>query len=271
MTDFRQTLIDRGWRQGALVRAMDDPSFSEFAHFALEKNDLFLIISQTCDLVNADFTSEPFFEALRLSPLEKDPENEYKGGKNSRILQFQINVNDLPQPFQALPYERFFINRELLLDYSSKEFIREEEQIMINAWLTRRINRAAFPDKFEQRWKLRRSQITKIIKRLELVNDIYIKIAPFSDIEDDSDYELEIYLLMDAENFDNPETHAEYTKLKNDLEDQFNRCPNIDLQSIELTSDAEITLRELQQLRRWDYSYLSYREPGIHATPMIID
>lgn len=271
MTDIRQTLIDHGWRQGALVRAMNDPSFSKFAHFALEENDLFLIISQTCDLVNADFTSEPFFEALRLSPLEKDPENEYKGGKNSRILQFQINVNDLPQSLQALPYERFFINRKLLLDYSPEEFIREGEQIMINAWLTRRITRTAFPDKFEKRWKHRRDKITKIIKRLTLVIDIYIKITPFSDIEDDSDYELEIYLLMDADDFDNPETYAKYTKLKKDLEDQFNQCTGIDLQSIELTSDAEITLRELQQLRRWDYSYLSYREPSIHATPIILD
>jgi len=269
MTDVRQSLIDLGWEQGALVSADEGDQFGEFAHFDLGKGNLYLVISQTCDLVNPDFDIEPFVEVLRLTPLESEPANEAIGGKNSRVLQFQIDIEGVPRSFQALPFERFFVDRQLLLEFSAVAHVDDESRGMINAWLTKRFVRAAFPDSFDKRWKQRRKQIEKIIKRLKRVCDIYIKIEPFSEVDDDIDYDLELYLLMNAEDFDDPDIHREYTAHKKDLEDQFNQCPNLDLQEIELVSDAEITLREIQQLRRWDYSYLSYRDPGDHVSPAL--
>jgi len=76
---------------------------------------------------------------------------------------------------------------------------------------------------------------------------------------------------MDAELYDDLEILDEYNKYKQSLEDQFNQCESIDLQSIEIISDADITLREIQEFKRWDYSYLSYREPENHVLPPVGD
>jgi hypothetical protein len=242
--------------------------FHAFAHFELSDDGLFLIITQTCDLVNPSFQNEPYFEVLRLTSIEGQPAPDALGGKNSRIIHFQVDTDDGTQLFQTFPYERFFIDRRVLLDHDPDGFLDGQTSDMVNAWLTKRLIRTAFPDKFDQRWKERRKQIEKVIKRLKLVKDIYIKIEPFTELEDDNNYEVEIYLLLDANDFDDPDTYVEYTKHKNSLEDQFNQCLNIDLHSIVLISDADITLRELQALRRWDYSYISYREPGEYVVPV---
>jgi hypothetical protein len=270
MLDVRKSLIDKGWKQGVLTKKIDDNRFCAFAHFDLGDDALYLIISQTCDLVNPSFEDEPYFEVLRLTPIEGEPSPVALGGKNSRVIHFQIGAEYGAQSFQSLPYERFFIDRTMLLDHDPEGFLDEGTCGMVNAWLSKRLVRTAFPDKFDQRWKERRKQIEKIIKRLKLVKDIYIAIEPFSELDDGMDYEVALYLLLDANDFDDAGIHAEYTKHKDALEVQFNQCPNIDLLSIDLISDAEFTVRELQTLRRWDYSYLSYREPEEHAAPVLV-
>jgi len=263
----RELLISQGWRQGAVIREIVDDHFTANAHFALNDSDVFLIISQTCDLVNPDYNSEPFFEVLRLTPIKTAPAIEYGGGKNSREIQFQTEINGRIQTFRALPFERFFVDRQLLKLHSHEGHASESEREMITAWLTKRFVRTAFPDSFDRRWKVRVKQIEKVIKRLKLVRDIYIKITPFNEVAKYVEYEVEIYLLMDASDYDDPVIYKEHKKHKADLEAQFGLCADIDLQVIELVSDAEISLRELQELRRWDYSYLSYRSPDEHAPP----
>lgn len=271
MVDVRQSLIDAGWKQGALIEAIPDDRFKALAHINLEETDQFLVISQTCDLVNPDFEAEPYCEVLRLKPQDEEPTPDTSGGKNSRVLEFSSAIEGEHRFYQVLPFERFFVHRDLLLEFAPDKYVEEEAIELVSAWLTKRLIRTAFPDTFDRRWKNRRKQIENIIKRLERVRDIYLKIEPFSELEDDQEYALEITLLMNAEDFDDPEVHAEYLKHKDALEGQFAKCPNIDLQVIELASDAEITLRELQALRRWDYSYLSYREPEPHAMPVTLE
>ena len=92
---------------------------------------------------------------------------------------------------------------------------------------------------------------------------------PFEEAGDDIEYKVDIYLLMDAELYDIPEILDKYNKYRQSLEDLFNQCEGIDLQSIEIVSDADITLREIQEFKRWDYSYLSYREAEKHAQPPV--
>ncbi len=265
--DERELLISQGWKQGAVIRNIFDDGFTANAHILLEDDDVFLVISQTCDLVNPDYNSEPFFEVLRLISINSTPAPEYGGGKNSREIQFKAEFYGKVQTFRALPFKRFFVDRELLRSHSPEGYLLEDEREMISAWLTKRFIRTAFPDKFDRRWKVRKGQIEKIIKRLTLVSDIYIKVIPFEEVNDGVEYEVEIYLLMDADHYDDPVVYDEYERHKIDLDTQLGKCLGINLQVIELVSDAGISVRELQELRRWDNSYLSYRAPEEHAAP----
>lgn len=267
--DVRSKLIASGWRQGALIFNFKEDDFNTHAHIELDENDIYVVISQTCDLINPDFNNEPFFEVLRISKTNSEPQNEYTGGKNSREIHFQIELDGEVTTFRALPYERFFVDRQLLNSNSPDAYLTDETREMLSAWLIKRFSRAAFPDTYDQRWKGRLKQIERVIKRLKLIEDIYIKILPFEEVDDGTKYQVEIYILMDADNYDSPIIYEEYTSHAKSLEDQFNQCDGIDVQLVELRSNADITVREIQELKRWDYSYLSYREPDEHARPNV--
>lgn len=76
MADDRNDFISNGWRQFCIVRPNDHESLCKLAHVLLNENDLLLVITQTCDLVNT-VEKEPFFEVVCLHPLKQEPSNEF--------------------------------------------------------------------------------------------------------------------------------------------------------------------------------------------------
>jgi len=265
MSDAREMLKELGWKQGALIRSGGNYGFSKFSHLEISDNDLFIVVTQTCDLVNPSFESEPYFEALRIKPIDSS-EKEYLGGKNSRLLHMDLSSDSGIDSYLALPFEKIYVDRRLLLKQSPENHLDEENLDIVISWLIKRIGRTAFPDSFDQRWKVRQRQIERVIKRLVLVEDIYLKIVPFTELDSADKYTIELHLLINAENFDNEEVFTQYKKHIQDLEDQFCQCPNIEIEVIELRSTAEITINEIQEMDRWDYSYLSFRNPEVHAS-----
>ena len=207
---------------------------------------------------------------MRLKKIDTGPRNEFLAGKNSRLIHFQDQIDDEVVTFYAVPFERFFVDRQLVLSLSPSGFLQDETCKMISLWLSRRYVRTAFPDSFDKRWKARIKPIEKIIKKLKLVKDIYIKIVPFEELDETEKYDIEITLLMDHDCFSDPEIYAEYETYRQSLDDQFSNCDGINLRALDLRSDAEISLRELEELSRWDYSYLSFREPDEHVQPLSI-
>jgi uncharacterized protein YfkK (UPF0435 family) len=155
----------------------------------------------------------------------------------------------------------------LVLSLLPDGILPDDSRKMIVSWLSRRYVRTAFPDSFDKRWKVRIKKIEHIIKKLKLVKDIYIKIKPFDELDDAELYDVEIILLMDHDYFSDSEVYAEYETYRQSLDDQFSGCEGINLRSLDLMSDADLSLRELEELNRWDYSYLSYREPDEHVQP----
>lgn len=268
MTDERNTFIENGWQQFCIIQPNSHTSLLEYAHTNIEDNDLLLVVTQTCDLVN-EVDKEPFFEVLPLHPLNQNPSPEYQYAKNSRRIELVLNINDHEQNFYALPFQRFFVRHKILKDISPFATIQDEEpKTHLIKWITNRYNRAAFPDTFDQRWKVRKKQIEKTIKKLQLINDIYIKLSPFTELASDDDkYDLDIILLMDAHSYDDPTIYQNYNQVRQTLENQFSQCAGININSVDLESNASITVKELQEYARWDYSYLSFRDPENHAQP----
>ncbi len=74
-------------------------------------------------------------------------------------------------------------------------------------------------------------------------------------------------LLIDADSYDDPTIYQDYNQIRQTLENQFNQCTGINIDSIDLRSNADISVKELQEYARWDYSYLSFRDPEHHVQP----
>jgi len=267
----RERLIESGWKQGILL-VPNDERLKENAHYDIPNDARLLIISQTCDLVQGSFDTEPYFEVLCLRPLGREPDGGYLGGKNSRRIEFRLSVseNNISHWF-ALPYERHLIDRNLLLDDLRPDFSIEDTQTlqMILSWLSRRYTRTAFPEAFIRRIDARKDSIGRKFSRLNpYVKSVYVQLDPFDELNDGDEYNIEIMLVMDTGKYDDPEQHKECDKIKKQLEDQLNKCAGIIVEDISLESTASVTIEDLKRYREWDYSYLSFREPNDAVLPV---
>ncbi len=267
--DDRERLIELGWRQGVLLKA-EDGWLTENAHYDITEGDLLLIVSQTCDLIQGSFENEPWFEVLCLHSMDRDPGGGYLGGKNSRRLEFSVDVDGTAsRHWYALPYERHLVERTFLLDNRAPDTLLDSHNLgMILAWLSRRYTRVAFPEEFVKRCKAREKQLSKNFSRLNpLVSNVYIRLTPFEELSDEQEYTIELTLLMGAVDFDDPEKYAKCGEMAKSLEDQLNKCPGIQVEDVVVESSADLTIEGLRGYRDWDYSYLSFRDPDNAATP----
>ena len=191
-------------------------------------------------------------------------------GKNSRRLEMIIPIHEVDQNYSIIPHERFFVPHEVLLK-NIRPYAAISDETTTNLlikWITSRYSRAAFPEEFDRRWKKKkhiRKQIEAIIKQFVRVQDIYIRLDPFCEIEE-GEYKVAILLLMDASHYDTAADYKQHHELRKKLEDQLSACDGIDAE-VTLVSNANITIREIQQYKRWDYSYLSYADPDEHEFP----
>lgn len=266
----RECLIEAGWKQGDLL-IVGDKRLEGNAHYEIPDDALLLIISQTCDLIQGSFELEPYFEILCLYPLDHEPRGEYLGGKNSRRIEFSLNLieGEVTHWF-SLPYQRHLIQRNLLLTSKPEHKIPEGGVLrMILAWLSKRYTRVAFPESFVSRINARRKPIGNKFSRLNsLVNNVYVHLNSFEELDDDSEYCMDIMLVMDAENFDNASRYECCEGIKKDLEYQLSNCEGIVVDEIDIRSTADVTIEELKGFLDWDYGYLSFREPNKAAMPV---
>lgn len=270
MSEDRKIFKANGWQQFCVLRVSDHESLTKNSHIKINNNVLLLVITQTCDLIN-NLEKEPFFEVACLRPLEKKISVENEHARNSRRIELTVSLNGGNENYYILAHEKFFIEHKLLKNIKPFDKIKcENTKTKLVKWLTSRYSRTAFPDKFDQRWKGRKKNIEKVIKKFKLIEDIYLKIVPFKEIENDEKYDLEILLLMDADKFNDAITYKQCNDLGKELEEQFTKCIGINIELVGLRSNAELTIKEIQEYRRWDYSYLSFRDPERHDHPNFI-
>ena len=268
--DYRKRLIDLGWRQGVLLKP-EKTQLKGNAHYDINGNDLLLVVSQTCDLVQSSFDNEPYFETLCIHPLGGEPNGAYLGGKNSRRIEFGFDPDDSGlRHWYALPFERHLVDRAFLLENRAPVTLLDSHNLgTILAWLSRRYTRAAFPEEFVRRCKVREKQLSKNFSRLNpLVSNVYIRLTSFEELSDEQKYAIELMLVMRAVDFEDPEKFAKCDEIRELLEKQFEKCPGIVVESITTESSADLTIEELSGHRDWDYSYLSFREPENAALPI---
>lgn len=108
MSSLREQLIEREWRQGSIIEA------GAIEYPDLAGHDAYLILNQTCDLLAEKTTTEPHAELLPLARIQKiDPT--YEGGKNSRKIHFQAELDSETVCVEGVVTARVMLPRELLL------------------------------------------------------------------------------------------------------------------------------------------------------------
>lgn len=268
MVDEREDFVKKGWRQFSILLPDPHESLCQFCHFdTIQKQDRLLITSQTCDVVNS-VDKEPYIEVACLRLLDRNPETQYEHGRNSRRIELTIFGAVGQESYYILAHERFPIRHALLKTLNPVSGIEDSNmQDNLRNWIVARYERTAFPDYFINRLRVKIQQIEKSIKKLKLVHSIYIKLSSFSELESGNDYSVELLLIMDSQHFEDPIKFEEYAGYRTELENHIEKCTGIVVESVELTTYDLITVAMLQQYAKWDYSYLSYRDPSANALP----
>lgn len=254
MEDRRTKLIANGWQQGIILPALDLSDVS-----VPTGSDVFLMaVTQTCDLLQADFEKEPLATFLVVRPASSQ-KPETANGHHPRILQFPDTSGTL---FEAWAWEQVSVPHEALLEVDGTSGLRISEKtrrIVVN-WLAKRFDRIAFPDGFVARLDHTKRKTKKALKRHHhLFSEILLSVTPFRELEEGENYRVICVLLMEEELYavEKSRTDAE------DFAKEFKKlilAAGLEMLGCDVVRETELSVAELRELKRLDYDFLSFRD-----------
>jgi len=262
---LREQLIEREWRQGAVIEA------STIDHPGMDDHDAYLILNQTCDLIAEKTATEPHAELLPLSRIPKiDPA--YERGKNSRKIHFQAELDGEAVFVEGVVTARVMLPRELLLQTlpSARWKVGSKTINGLLVWFTRRFLRTAFPDSFERRLKplLKKSKTRAkgIVDVLQpnhsLIDTLFLSINTMEELEENEPYEVKLLLAAQKADLDDPTKLELLHSMANQLGSIFGNAGGIELDGMVLVESLhKISLAQQRDYLIWErYDYLSFGE-----------
>jgi len=248
-----------GWKQGAVLLPEHLPAGLVDSHgLTIAPEDLLYVLTQDCDLVQEDFTREPYVEFLLARPIAA-PDGNLSYGKNSRLLDFTIGESS----YRASCHDRFRMDRRSLAPLTPSEVHQADANLcdLIADWITKRYIRPAFPDAFNNRLKQEEKPIRKFLKKHgHAYTRIYMNCAPReAEIDPDEDYQLTVWLVLN-ESHSEPVDALMAQKLVVEFEQILDGCQGIKVLECMAVPESEVTLAHLRVMSLWDFDDLSYRD-----------
>jgi hypothetical protein len=228
----------------------------------MTEKDLLVLISHDCDICHGSLDEEPNIEVMVARHLPSCEENgNYLHGKNPRRLQFWTTVGAEHRLYEMRAFERATFPRRLLAQ-SAGAGQSVTDVKLLQRWLARRYHRTALPSAFNQRCTLAQEHLLRVLKtKHKAITGIYLQLSSRDELPEDQDYRVVVHLIVKAATFERAAEHAAAIQVKAAVQKAFARCTGIELEDVQLWSEAEMTLDDVARLVQWDYSdYLSQRE-----------
>jgi hypothetical protein len=256
-----------GWRQGSIFAPQSHPALQDHCRSELGDDDCCLVISQSCDLVCRDVEAEPFVELILARRLHSPLDGNFTHTKNARRLHFHLNVGAKELGFDARIRDRFTIPRPLLAQHKpdANRSVREVELKEIVTWILARYSRAAFPDQFNDRISAAvEKRVKPILKELAPLRAIYIGLNSWDELEAKDTYLVYLLGILSVEDFNLPSVRAAMESGLTKIAAILDTCEGITVDNSEVQSEAQVTLDLVRTLARWNFDYISLRQPDEH-------
>lgn len=249
-----------GWRQGAIFSV---DSSREFLSSDAPNQCRLILASQDCDIVHpAD--QEPFVDLFTAYPVERLSSLDSKG-RNARKLALMIDIAGTRVPHELSFWSRVSIPRERLCSIRTDEqaTLRADSLAAFRRWLGQRYTRLGLPNTFN-----RRLGGSKGLRKLRAIlesdascfSDIFLRIDPESDeLPDGVAYQIRIILVMREADTHDRERVESAAAVQSALTRFIESSDGIELvgDGVELMSDQEFTLADLETFVAWDFTDLS--------------
>jgi hypothetical protein len=253
-----QAINQCGWRQGKLFRLADHHRL--LGKLAPKIDDIpddtgrFIVVSQSCDIVSTSLVNEPYVEVLAGQLLTGTPDGNYTRCKNPRILHFPITIEGAERYLECRSARRAFLSRTSLSDCvpDPAAELSPDALAQIQGWLAGRYMRTAFPGVFNDRIDTAKRALRKALERDgQCVDRIYVNLTPWTEIGDDSPYELSIFFTMREEDYKAAQKLLAVNEVRKKFIHAINNCDGIMTDIVEVSSRATMTLEDVAMLQQW--------------------
>jgi hypothetical protein len=270
--DAARQIHAQHWRQGRLLSVASHAEIAQQLSLApLADDDAVIVISQSCDLVNGDFTEEPFAEILLAHPLPESADGNYMCLRNPRRLHFHLQIHGQQCAYTAWIWDRYWLPREVLAQWppdAERGLWDQDEQDVLIGWLVARYERTALPDELQRRLGRIKDKLKKPMKQLKDVSGVFLECSD-QELSDDASYRLRIKLVMPKAAYEQAHRRQAVEQIRTQLDTVLRKCPGVLLEEEpELVSELKFTLHDARILRRWtDFDYVSYQDHAAHQAP----
>ena len=262
--DAGATLRRLGWHQGALIPV---PADSRLADLLPPGTGHAVVASQDCDIVAPSSTES----AVDLLPavMGTNPESDLLYGKNPRRLCLAlVNGRFATTDIRS----RVTVDKRLLDDIPPlSEGPGPRERKLLAKWLAKRYVRPAFPDAFNGRLRMVRAKLEALSKKAEgkHVTAILMMLDTEEELADDVAYHVVVWLACRSNSVGEPKIRVGLERYAQAFAEVMASCGGINVAEYEVKPHVDITLEDLDAMKRFDFDYRSEApKPGGENAPV---
>ncbi|RYD70634.1 MAG: hypothetical protein EOP84_26360 [Verrucomicrobiaceae bacterium] len=227
----------------------------------------FVVLSQTCDCLNPDFSKEPHLELLPLEKIVGQPDSSLRNGRNPRQIQFQIQESGQEIWVNARITDICRVDRryqEGLALSQDCSLTRATLDDLIH-WRAQRYVRTAFPDSFETAFLSVSKKFGKLVSRHEKhIDSLLISLSPFEEIGEGECYEMQLRLMVTPLVMGQPTVVGQLKEMAAKIEELFGESSRFESPRCSVSGLDEMTLweaRNFLDFTRYDYLSFGQDEP----------
>ncbi len=265
--DAGDRLRAQGWQQGSIL---SPEACEKLKLLRPERAQYGIVLSQDCDVVAACET-EDVVEVIAATFVEQvDPSALY--GKHPRRL--AVALDGSSQHFELNIRHRTYVAKPALAEFeplTSFRVTRRDVRIMAR-WIAKRYTRDAFPDAFNLRLLAAKRPLEKLSKSESgrSVTQVFIAMAePEDELPPDQPYRIALWFAFRDDPSLGAKRRADAERFASSFLEALRSCAGIDVsEETVVRSHAEISLEELESMKRFDLDFRSFApKPGGDSPP----
>jgi hypothetical protein len=257
----------RGWRQGSVL----PPDLASQLIPTATRDDLVIVATHDCDLLNPRFDVEPEVELIHATPIPAGrKDGRLRNGRNPRRLHLSIRTQGGDHWFETAILSRKPFDRRALLNTGpdpDRQLGRDNVRTL-RLWLGRRYYRVAFPDAFNERTRAANDRVRKQLEAAEDVIDaVYLFMEDDGELPPGEPYRIDLRASMLVQVHADPPSRLRAQKAVDAVAVALRGCPGIQVDDAGVFSEDEISLDDLRWLKRWDWDWISLEDPDSPLPP----
>lgn len=255
-----QKIEKNGWKQGSCLlinNASKVKATIQDVHVQL-KEGLYIVLSQDCDILNNSLEKEPMVELVLTDRIEKC-NAEFTSGKNPRRLHLISTGNEIC--LEILPHRRLFISRTYLeVLHAEKITVSGQPLKVLVNWIAKRYRRPGFPNEFNTRIKSKAEEIKQILSsKAKNTLGLFIRLSSENDLKPNKTYRVLVKMLVNKATYEAADELLEIEKGFDLILSLLDKVKGIKIiEGSQVQSMDDITMHDYQQLKQWDFDYISF-------------